>query len=382
MSLFNQPLNLSVACSFGLEALVSSELRQLGIEQLQTENGRVKFQGGQMELAQALLWLRTADRIGIEIASFKAESFDELFDQTCELPWENWLPMDAMMHITGRSHKSKLFSVRDCQALVKKALVKAMQRKYRHQTLPETGPTYKIEISMLNDIATLTLDTTGPSLHKRGYRSDAGDAPLKETMAAALVLLSRWDSSRQLADPCCGSGTIAIEAALIGLNRAPGLKRNFTIETWPDSDKSLWLKLRKQAQAQELPGDFRILASDMDSQVLRKARQNAINAGVEEQVGIQTLTLGEFRSRKKFGIVIINPPYGERIGERNQVETLYRDLKALMKEQDTWSYFIMSADHELETRINKKASKRRKLFNGKIPCQYYQFFGPLPWSKE
>ncbi len=382
MSFFKKDQMLVVACAFGLESLVSDELRKLGIEDVHTENGKIRFRGGEKELALALLWLRTADRIGIEIANFKAESFDELFDQTLALPWENWLPVDAVMHITGRSHKSKLFSVRDCQSLVKKALVKAMQRKYKHQTLPETGALYKIEISMLNDVATLTLDCTGASLHKRGYRSDAGDAPLKETLAAAMVLLSRWDPSRTLSDPCCGSGTIAIEAALIGLNRAPGLKRSFTAETWPDADKTLWQNLRTEAQAQELPGDFRILASDMDSKVLRKARQNAINAGVDEQVGIQTLSLGEFRSRKKFGVVIINPPYGERIGERTIVEMLYHDLKALMEESDTWSYFILTADHELETRINRKASKRRKLFNGKIPCQYYQFWGPLPWTKE
>ncbi|PIQ28235.1 RNA methyltransferase [bacterium (Candidatus Blackallbacteria) CG17_big_fil_post_rev_8_21_14_2_50_48_46] len=378
MPIFNTPQTLVAACSFGLEALVSEELRNLGIEILQTENGKVRFRGGQAELAKALLWLRTADRIGIELASFPAENFDELFDQTCALPWEDWLPPDAVMHITGRSHKSKLFSVRDCQALVKKALIKAMQRKYKLQTFPEDGALYKIEISMLNDQATLMLDTTGPSLHKRGYRSDAGEAPLKETLAAALVLLSRWEPSRILCDPCCGSGTIAIEAALIGLNRAPGLKRKFTAETWPEADLKLWKTLRTQAQEQELPGDFRILASDSDSKVLRKARQNAQNAGVSDQVAIQTLNLSEFRSRKKYGVLITNPPYGERIGEKAEVLALYKDLKALMDSQETWSWFVLSADHGLETAINRQASKRRKLFNGKIPCQYFQFFGPFP----
>jgi putative N6-adenine-specific DNA methylase len=378
MALFKAPLQLTVACAFGLEALVTDELRNLGIDDVQTSNGKIRFQGGEYELAESLLWLRTADRIGIELARFRAETFDQLFEQTAALPWENWLPPDAIMHITGRSHKSKLFSVRDCQALVKKALIKAMQRRYKRQTFPENGALYKIEVALLNDEVTLTLDATGPSLHKRGYRSEAGEAPLKETLAAALVLLSRWEPSRVLADPCCGSGTIAIEAALIGLNRAPGIQRTFSAESWPESNRALWQNLRREARASEQTGDFRILASDNDPRVLRKARENAKNAGVETHVAIQTLSLSEFRSRKKYGVMITNPPYGERIGQQAELKTLYTELKTLIAAHETWSWFILSADHTLETALERPASKRRKLFNGKIPCQYYQFWGPLP----
>lgn len=374
--------NLVAACAFGLEFLVKQELLDLGFEVTGGQDGRVYFKGDQESIIQANLWLRTADRIGIELARFEALSFDQLFDQTAVLPWEDWLTRDAFIHVTARSHKSKLFSLRDCQKIVKKAIIEALKRRYKQQTFGEDGPRFPIEIAILNDQASLILDTTGPSLHKRGYRSDAGLAPLKETMAAALVMLSRWDASRVLADPLCGSGTILIEAALLACNQAPGLKRTFQAQSWPWISKELWFKTRQQAKNLAKPGEFRLLGSDLDGRLLKKARDNASNAGVEELISFQSLPAAEFRSRKRYGVWISNPPYGERLSERQELNELYEDLKSVWSGLQDWSFFLLSADTELERRIGRQASKRRKLFNGQIACQYYQFFGPRPPRSE
>lgn len=369
---------LIAACAFGMEALVKRELVAIGITVLGGKDGRVFFEGDEETLIKANLWLRTADRIGIELASFPAESFDDLFDQTTVLPWSEWLPRDAFIHISARSNKSKLFSLRDCQKIVKKAIIESLKKTYHQQEFAEDGARFPIEIAIDNDQAKLILDTTGPSLHKRGYRSDAGQAPLKETLAAALVLLSRWRSERQLVDPMCGSGTILIEAAMIAKNQAPGLQRKFQAESWPWMDHLVWKNMRQQARQQILPADFRLLGSDSDAEVLKKARVNIEAAGLSDCIALQNLPLAEFRSRKKFGCWISNPPYGERMSDITAVNQVYRDLRKIWGELDSWSYFLLSPDAMLETKIGRKASKRRKLFNGKIACQYYQFLGPLP----
>jgi len=374
----NTPYKLTATCAFGLEALVAQELRDLGYDDLTTENGKVTFKGTAEDIAITNLWLRTADRVVIQLAHFKAYDFDTLFDHVHALPWEDWLPVNAFIHIIGRSKNSKLFSIRDCQSLTKKAVIKALQRKHKVKFFEEDGPTYKIEVALKDDWVTLTADTTGASLHKRGYRTDAGVAPLKETLAAALVILSKWDSSRILADPFCGSGTIGIEAALIALNRAPGIKREFSAQHWIGFGP-VFEKMRAMARQQEKPAEFKILCSDSFAPVLKKARQNAINAGVEEQVYFQTLECLDFKSRKKYGVIISNLPYGERL--KDDLDELYADMREVMSDLETWSYFFLTSERMLTKILQKQANKRRKLYNGKIECHFHQIYGPLPPRK-
>jgi putative N6-adenine-specific DNA methylase len=253
-----------------------------------------------------------------------------------------------------------------------------MKRTYKKDWFEEDGPTYKIEIGLLKDIATLTIDTTGPGLHKRGYRGLSGEAPLKETLAAALVLLSRWNPSRTLADPLCGSGTIAIEAALIGKNMAPGLNRSFVSEEWSVIPPKVWSDIREDARRRVNTEDFRILASDIDSSVIKTARENAMKAGVYEYIAFQRLSVQEFSSKKKYGCIICNPPYGERIGEKEEVEKLYKSMGAVFSSLDSWSYFILTSHPDFQKLFKKRADKNRKLYNGRIMCYYYEYFGPLP----
>lgn len=373
---------LIATSTFGLESIVAQELKDLGYEDLKVENSKVTFQGDERDIATCNMWLRTADRILIKMAEFKAESFEELFQGTLEVDWGEFIPEDGKMHVIGKSVKSQLFSVSDCQSIVKKAVVESMKRKYNKDWFSEDGPTYKIEVGILKDIVTLTIDTSGAGLHKRGYRELAGEAPMKETLAAALVLLSRWNPSRVLADPFCGSGTIAIEAALIGKNIAPGLKRSFISEEWPQIPKSIWEDTRNHANRSINKEDFRILASDIDGNVLRTAKENARMAGVEEYIAFQKLPVQEFSSKKKYGCIICNPPYGERIGEAKQVENLYKDMGSVFSKLDSWSVFVITSHDEFQKLYGKRADKNRKLYNGRILCYYYQYFGPLPPRKR
>jgi putative N6-adenine-specific DNA methylase len=359
--------------TFGLESVLAYELKLLGYSGLVTENGRVSFNGDERDIARCNIWLRVADRVLIEIAKFRATDFEELFQGTLKIKWENIIPLKGKMHVVGKSIKSKLFSVKDCQAIVKKAVVEAMKRKYRILHFEESGPVYKIEVALLKDIATLTIDTTGPGLHKRGYREGTGEAPLRETLAAGLVMLSRWNPATIFADPFCGSGTIPIEAALIGKNIAPGLKRTFVSEDWSQIPKKVWDEERRDASAQVKNPDFRILASDMDGYILKKARINAQNAGVADCIAFQKLPVSEFRSGKKYGYLICNPPYGERVGDEKEVEGIYRAMGEAFQRLDSWSFFILTAHTEFERFFGKKADNNRKLFNGNIRCYYYQY---------
>lgn len=361
--------------TFGLESVVAYELKLLGYSGLTTENGKVSFEGDEKDIARCNVWLRTADRVLIEVARFKATDFEELFQGTLRVGWEEIVPLKGKMHITGKSIKSKLFSVKDCQAIVKKAVVEAMKRRYRTSHFEESGPVYKIEVALLNDIATLTIDTTGPGLHKRGYREGTGEAPLRETLAAGLVMLSRWNPSVVLADPFCGSGTIPIEAAMIGKNIAPGLKRTFVSEEWHQIRKQVWDEVRNDTSALVKDSDFRILASDVDGYVLKKARANAQNAGVADCIAFQKLPVSEFRSGKRHGYVICNPPYGERVGEEKEVENIYRAMGETFLRLDSWSFFILTAHTGFERCFGKKADNNRKLYNGDIKCYYHQYRG-------
>ncbi len=375
-------VDLIATATFGLEALVAQEVKALGYEKVTVENGKVAFNADLSAICRANLWLRTADRVRLKVGEFKATTFDELFEQTRELPWPELIPGNAEFPVEGKSVKSTLFSVSDCQAIVKKAVVESMKQKYKQQWFPEQGPLYKIEVALLKDIATLTIDTTGAGLHKRGYREKASQAPLKETLAAALILLSHWHPDTVLMDPFCGSGTIPIEAALIGQNIAPGMNREFVSENWPTIPRELWRQARKETHDLACYNrSLDIIGTDIDNDVLKLARQNASEAGVDELVHFQCLPVVQVQSSKKYGKIICNPPYGERLGELREVERLYREMGQVFSRLDTWSFYILAAHPQFEKLYGRPATKKRKLYNGNIKVDYYQYFGPRPPRK-
>lgn len=376
-------IELVAAAAFGLEAVVAWELRNLGYENLEVQNGKVIFTTNEEGLCRTNLWLRCADRIGIKLGEFEARSFEELFQQTKALPWEEWLPVDAEFPVTGKSVKSQLFSVPDCQAIVKKAIVERLKDTYGVSWFEETGPRYAVQVSILKDSVTLTIDTTGKGLNKRGYRALAGEAPLKETLAAAMVYLSYWKPDRVLMDPFCGTGTIPIEAAFIGQNRAPGLTRSFTAEKWPNIAEKYWEKARKEAEdlwLRDLP--LSIYGSDIDPKALRLAREHTTEAGLEGKIYFQKLPVKDVRSRFHYGYMITNPPYGERLGSIEEAEAVYKELGVVFNELPDWSLNLLTALPKPERFIKKKWDKSRKLYNGRIQCHYYQFFGPKPPNKQ
>ena len=371
--------DLIAACAFGLEAIVRRELAGLGIEATIGESGRVHFRGSLETVAQANLWLRCADRVLIRVAEFPAADFDALFETTKAIRWSDWLPVDAEFPVTGRSVKSTLTSVPACQRAIKKAIVDAMQRDHSTETLPETGPMFNVDIAILKDVATITIDTTGRSLHRRGYRTQVSAAPLKETLAAAMVMLSYWKRDRPLIDPFCGSGTILIEAAMIGRNMAPGQSREFSFEQWPDSPRETVLNLRADALQNVLePLPQRLLGSDTDFRVLRLARENAEAAGVTADVHFETANVRDLQSRRRFGCLITNPPYGMRLGKDWEIEELYAALPHVLRHLPTWSFYFLTAFNGFEKTLGRSADRRRKLYNARIECTYYQFQGPKP----
>jgi putative N6-adenine-specific DNA methylase len=369
---------LTATAAFGVEGIVADELRALGYADLTVENGRVSFDGGAPDIARCNIRLRTADRLLIRMADFTATDFEELFQGTKQVAWEAFIPKNGKMHVTGKSVRSKLASVPDCQSIVKKAVVEAMRRRYPDTWFPEDGPVYRIEAAIVADCATLTVDTTGPGLHKRGHLTARGEAPLKETLAAALVRLARWQPGRALADPFCGSGTIPIEAALIGLNIAPGLGRSFVSEKWPNMPQALWREARDEARAAERRGvGLEITASDADPAAIEIARQNAKRAGVADAIAFRKATMEEFKSEARYGCIVCNPPYGIRT-QGAQVAQAYRALGDAWRRLPGWSLFALSADVRFERLFGRKADRKRKLYNGKIECNLYQYLGPLP----
>ncbi len=371
--------DIMVMTAFGLEAVTARELRQLGYQDLTVETGRILFRGDASAVVRANLWLRTADRVLIQVGTFPAVTFTELFDGTAALPWEDFLPQDAEFPVIGKSIRSTLFSISDCQAIVKKAVVERLKKTYKLEWFPESGPRYRIEVGMLNDEATLTLDTTGTGLHKRGYRTAVSEAPLRETLAAAMVLLSQWSPEKPLIDPFCGSGTIPIEAAMIGLNMAPGMRRAFVSDQWPILPEAIWKEEREKAlSAVTEDRDFRVLGSDIDGEVLKMARFHAEKCGVEDICFFQKLPMEELRSSKKYGCIITNPPYGERMGDPQDIEDLYRTMGKVFQSLDTWSYYILTPVQGFENLFGRRADKRRKLYNGMIACQLFQYYGPRP----
>ncbi|MGY8769961.1 MAG: bifunctional 23S rRNA (guanine(2069)-N(7))-methyltransferase RlmK/23S rRNA (guanine(2445)-N(2))-methyltransferase RlmL [Pirellulales bacterium] len=371
--------DLLAVTAFGIEAVTARELNQLGYKTEIIGSGRVLFHGDESDIVRTNLWLRTADRVLIRVGHFAADDFGLLFDQTKALPWHEWLPADAEFPVNGRSHKSQLSSVPACQRMVKKAVVDKLLEAHDVEELPESGSKYTLEVAILKDEVTLTIDTTGVGLHKRGYRTLVGEAPLKETLAAALIQLSYWNRDRTMIDPFCGSGTIPIEAAMIGRNIAPGLRREFSSEAWPKIPAELWQQARDDAKAQQLPGfPQAIIGYDIDREALKLARFHAEQAGVGEDIHWQQKDFRDFTNRRKYGCVITNPPYGERIGESRELEELYATFPDVLRGMPTWSHYVLTAKSRFEQLIGRQADRRRKIFNARIECQYYSFFGPVP----
>ncbi|KLU67810.1 ribosomal RNA large subunit methyltransferase K/L [Desulfosporosinus acididurans] len=372
-------LQLIATAAFGLESIVARELKELGYFDQVVENGKVTFVADELGICRSNIWLRSSDRVLLKIGSFKAMTFEELFQETKKLPWEEWLPEDANFPVQGKSIKSKLFSVSDCQAIVKKAIVERLKEKYGRSWFEETGPRYQIEVALLNNEATLTIDTSGLGLHKRGYRKLAGQAPLKETLAAAMVQLSHWHKERALLDPFCGTGTILIEAALIALNRAPGLRRSFDAEKWPCIPKEFWQEAFQEAlDLQGHSKDLHIYGSDIDPKALSLARTHAQEAGVSDLIHFQRLPVAEVRSRFNYGHIITNPPYGERLGQKEEIEQLYLELGETFNRLENWSLHVITNQQYPERLMGRRWDKSRKLYNGRLECHYYQFFGPRP----
>lgn len=373
---------LMVTSAFGLEAVVARELAQLGYTDTKSHNGYILFTGDETAIARCNLWLRAADRVFILMGQFQAETFDELFEGTRALPWDELLPEDAYFPVEGRSVKSILSSVPACQSIVKKAVVERLKQRYPRDNFAEMGAQYTIEVAIHNDVAMLTVDTSGAGLHKRGYRPQTAPAPIKETLAASLVLLSRWDAHRPFADPLCGSGTIAIEAAMIALRMAPGLKRTFAAEDWNNISARTWLDVRAEAEAEfRSQVETDIVASDVDPAALRLAEQNVQQAGLEGYIRIEQRDVGAFRPENPYGCIVTNPPYGERLMEQDEVEALYKTMGRNFRRHDTWSQFIITSYPRFEQLFGKRADKKRKLYNGRIQTNLYQYLGPLPPRK-
>ncbi len=367
---------LVATAASGIEALTGSELKKMGY-QVEVENGKAYFQGDTEDIIKTNLWLRTADRVKIVFGTFTAKTFDDLFEQTKALPWEELLPMDAAFPVSGKSVKSTLYSVPDCQSIVKKAIVDRLSTFYsRRARLPESGSEYPIEVSILKDVVTLTVDTTGSSLFKRGYRTEKGGAPIKENMAASLIQLTSWFPDKPFYDPTCGSGTIPIEAALIGLNIAPGIQRSFISEGWNIFPEGQWKKLRDEAKlSANFDVELDIMGTDIDQNMIEIAKENAARAGVEDFVTFKQLALKDFKTDKEYGVMVSNPPYGERMENEEYVENLYKQMGEVFRPLETWSKYIITSDLDFEDFYGQWATKKRKLYNGRLRTDYFQFWG-------
>lgn len=377
-------LTLIATTMFGLEALAARELRGLGHHDLKVENGRVTFSGTWADLGRANLWLRTAERVLVQVGRFPARSFDELFEATRALPWEELLPADALFPVEGKSHQSQLSSVPACQAVTKKAIVAALQRRHKLERFPETGPRYRVQVALHRDEAIITLDASGLGLHKRGYRELTALAPLRETLASALVMLSGWHADRTLVDPCCGSGTLLIEAAMQARIMAPGLMRDFDASGWSQCPPAMWAELRDEARARQTPDvELRgLYGSDADGEVLTLARAATRAAGLEGLIHYEKKRLQDLQSKRKYGYLLTNPPYGVRLGEAPEVDQLYRDMGRVFAPLDTWSVFVLTAHPDFEKLFGRIAHKKRKLFNANLRTDFYQYFGPAPRARE
>lgn len=367
-------LTLCVPCLLGLEGPIADELRRLKMQNIKNENGRVYFTGGADAIASANINLRIGERVLIEVGRFHAESFDELFEKTRALPWERFIPKNAAFPVKGYSLNSKLFSVSDCQKIIKKAVVRRLGSVYGIEWFSEDAETCQIQFSIMKDSVSLCIDTSGAGLHKRGYRPAHNAAPLKETMAAAMVTLSRYRGREDFCDPFCGSGTIPIEAALIAKNRAPGISRRFSAMDWTVLDQSVWAKAAEEARSKEFSGDYRIVGTDIDPAALRIAKENAERAGVSDIVRFEKADACDFSRKTENGIIVTNPPYGERIMEKQEAERLYRAFGTAWAKTENWKLYLLSSHTEFERCFGVTAVKKRKLYNGMIKCDLFMYF--------
>ena len=376
---------LIAPCHFGLESVLKKEIIDLGYDIAGVEDGRVTFYGDDEAIARANIGLRTAERVMIKAGQFKAETFDEFFENVKAVEWENYIPVDGKFWVTKASSiKSKLFSVSDLQSLAKKAIVDRLKHVYGVTWFDETGSSYPIRLSFMKDEATIAIDTTGDSLHKRGYRQFTSKAPITETLAAALIMLTPWRADRILVDPFCGCGTFPIEAALIAANIAPGMNRGFTASYWDNIvDKKVWEDAYEEAREMV---DFSVQTSiqgyDIDGEIVRAARENAARAGVSDMIHFQQRAVCDLSHPKKYGFIITNPPYGERIEDKETIPKIYGELGERFKALDEWSAYIITSCEDVEKYIGRKADKNRKIYNGMMKTYFYQFMGAKPPKKK
>lgn len=380
-----QTYELVAPCHFGLEAVLKREIYDLGYEITRVEDGRVTFIGDAEAICRANLFLRTAERVLIQVGRFTATTFDELFEGTKALPWEEYLPKDARFWVKKASSiKSKLFSPSDIQSIVKKAVVERMKGHFGISWFSEDGSDYPLRVFLMKDEVTVTMDTTGDSLHKRGYRTMAGAAPLSETLAASLIMLTPWHADRILVDPFCGSGTFPIEAAMMAANIAPGMNREFLSQEWGNLiPKKVWYEAVEEAQdLVDLDAETAIQGYDIDEDVIAVARENARRAGVDKLIHFQRRPVAELNHPKKYGFLITNPPYGERLEDKKDLPALYQQIGEAYARLDDWSMYLITSYEEAERYIGKKADKNRKLYNGMIRTYFYQFLGAKPPKRQ
>ena len=377
----NERLTLICPCHFGLESVLKREIQDLGYEISLVEDGKVSFEGDWQAVCYANVFLRTAERVLVKAGSFHAETFEDLFQGTKAIEWERYLPRDAKFWVAkATSVRSKLFSPRDIQSIMKKAMVERMRLKYRLIEFPETGPEFPLRVTIMKDEVTVGIDTTGVSLHKRGYRLLTAKAPISETLASALIMLTPWKKDRILVDPFCGSGTFPIEAAMIAANIAPGMNREFLAEQWEHLiPKKHWYDVIDDANSRIVDDiETDIQGYDIDGEVVKAARENARNAGVDHLIHFQRRPVSELSHPKKYGFVITNPPYGERLEEKKELPGLYREIGQAFRRLDSWSEYIITSYDQAEKYIGRKADKNRKIYNGMIKTYFYQYLGPKP----
>ena len=366
-------MQFAVPCLFGLEGIAADELKRLNIPGVQAENGRVLFTGGVAEMAKANVCLRTGERVLLVLAKFEAKTFEQLFQGVYSTPLEDFIPADGQFPVKGHCLNSQLMSVPDCQAIIKKAASKRLGEKYHQSWLPETGVKYQLQFSLMQDQCTLYLDTTGSGLHKRGYRAVGNEAPLRETLAAAMVILTRYRGRDFFWDPFCGSGTIPIEAALIAKNRAPGLNRRFAAEAFGWSEEAVWQQIRTEAKDKEFKGNYRILGSDNDPKCVSLSMANARKAGVADCIEFRDGDATKMSLPAQDGLIVCNPPYGQRMLEQQSAQRLYAAMGRHWKFADSWQKFIITSEPEFEHYFGRRADKKRKLYNGMIKCDYYMY---------
>lgn len=372
-------------CFFGMEKMLATEIKNLGFEIEKTEDGRITYKTDEYGIARANMWLRCAERVNLKIAEFTARSFEELYDQTRSIDWSRFIPYGAEFPVAKASSiKSKLYSTPDIQSIVKKAVVDSLKEKYMERgMLKEDKEKYPIYVFIHKDRVILSIDTSGVSLYKRGYKELANKAPIRETLAAGLVRLTPWRPGRILVDPMCGSGTILIEAAMIGMNMAPGMNREFISEKWRTIDKKIWWDVRRDAFDQLNDNeDFKIYGYDIDPESIKIAKHNAEIAGVDQYIDFAVADVKDFKSDKEYGMIITNPPYGERLEDEEAVKILYKEMGYAFRGLKNWSYFVITSYDKFEYEFGQDAPRKRKLYNGMLRTYYYQYLGPRPPKKE